>query len=415
MHKPVSKTILPNGLTLLVQPLPSLASVSVGLQLLSGSREESPAEAGLTHLIEHLLFQGTGKRSMRELSRVISAVGGQLDACTGRESMTLYTKVPPQHLGLALDVMADMIFNSALRPSSLAKEKAVITEEINMVDDTPDELIHDLFLQALWPNQGLGRAILGSLDNLNQFTIPLIKAFMQRYFDPSNMILAVAGKVSPARVSALAKTYFAVSGVAHADGQVYPGEESQPSQPLWEKRTLEQVHLCLGVKAFAYADPRRVAAIALSTILGGGANSRLFYEIRERRGLAYAVYSFTDFFRDTGLIGVYAACQKKNFAQTMAVIKEQIDHLVSRGVTAAELADVKAQLKGNLQLSLESSSSFMWSMLQQETYLHQQPSLGSVLKTIDQLTRQDLKKIAQTLFSNQSLIPAVLGPYPKKI
>ncbi len=414
MRKAIVRQLLPNGLTLLVQPLPSLSSVSVGLQLLSGSREETPQEAGLTHLIEHLLFQGTAGRSMRELSRVISAVGGQLDACTGRESMTLYSKVPPEHLGLALDVTADMIFDPAFRPASLAKEKAVIAEEINMVDDTPDELIHDLFLQALWPGQGLGRSILGSLANLNRFTIPEIKNFMKRFFKPSNMILAVAGRVSAAKVLSLANTYFA-TGRPSTPVTTWLQEKNQPARPLWEKRQLEQVHLCLGVKAFAYADPRRLGAIALSTILGGGANSRLFYEIRERRGLAYAVYSFVDFFRDTGMIGVYAACQKKNFTRTMTVIKEQIGRLVKYGVSTSELDDVKAQLKGNLKLSLESSSSFMWSMLQQESYLKKQPSLASVLKSIDRLTQQDLKKIAQTLFAHQPLVPAVLGPYSQKI
>lgn len=414
MFKPVQKKIYPNGLVLLVQSLPQVSSVSVGVQINTGSREEHDDDAGLCHLIEHMVFQGTRKRSIRQLSRIISVVGGQIDACTGREATVIYSKVPQEHVGLAVDVIADMLFHSTLTNENLIKEKAVINEEIRMVDDTPDELIHDMFIQALWPGQSLGRTILGSQETLQQLDREKIKAFMKLHFQPKQMIVSLAGQLSFKDAQTLVEKHFISKQMTLPEIEPDSVTE-QPPQSIWKRRSQEQVHLCAGIRTFPYADSRRLSLMALSTILGGGTNSRLFYEIRERRGLSYVVYSFTDFYRDAGLMGIYVACHPKNLEETLLVIKKQINKIAKEGVTDSELKDVKEQLKGNLKLSLETTSSHMWHMLYHETYLEKQPSLDDLLNEVDQLTKSDLRQVARDCFLNQPLTLAVLGPYHKKI
>lgn len=414
MYKAVKKIKCPSGLVLLVQPISHVASVSVGLQINVGARDERMCESGIGHLIEHMLFQGTSKRSVKSLGRIISAVGGQLDACTGRESTVIYAKLPAEHLSLALDVIADMIFHSTLDPVQLRKEKAVINEEIRMVEDTPDELIHDLFSQALWPKQSLGRSILGTKRSLARINRSQIKDFLQSHYQPNQMILSIAGQVTVPQCQTLVEKWFRPKK-QRPQSVSCPSEITSPSQSIWKKQRLEQVHACLGVTTFPYADARRLALIALSTILGGGANSRLFFSIREQRGLSYNTYTFTDFYRDTGLFGVYIACHRKKLNTAMNIIKYELNKVVKHGVSERELKDVKNQLKGNLIISMESTSSYMWSMLNHETYQKSHPTMKQLLLDIDQLTGQALKQVACDCFKNRSLIAAVLGPFSQPI
>ncbi len=409
----MQREVFSNGLTLLIQPLPGLVSVSLGLSVKTGSRDEARPEMGWSHLIEHMLFQGTVRRSMRELARVLTAVGGYLDACTGRESTTYYAKVPSAHLSLALDVISDMLTNYRFNPRGLEKEKRIILEEIGMYEDTPDELIHDRFAQALWPRHPLGRPILGTRAGLKNVTCRELRAFMRRHYQPPRMILAIAGNVRSAEACKLAKKYF-----GNLSGQ---GKIAEPGPPVpapvfkarREQRRLEQLHICLGVKGLAYGDKRRLTAAALSNILGAGSNSRLFYEVREKRALAYSIYSFMDFFRDTGVAGIYLACNPGKLKHVMQIVCDELRRISTRLISDQEWHDVREQMQGGLLLSLESSSSHMWQMLQEEDYLQKHSSIPAVLRALGRISKQDILNLARDLFLESPMTSAMIGPLPK--
>lgn len=405
-----SRVTLPNGLLVLVQPLPHLASVSLGLNVAVGSRDERESERGLSHLIEHMVFQGTRRRDTRELSRVLSAVGGNLDAATGRESTTYYAKVPAPHFNLAVDVIADMVRRPLLPARELEKEKKVILEEIRMVEDAPDELVHDLLFQALWPRHPLGWPILGTRARLRAVRRPDLAAYMARHYRPDQMILAAAGRITPAAAVAAAHKYL---GSITARAAAAPAASALPApaaHALIRRRPLEQVHVCLAVRGLAYASPQRLAALALNNILGGGPSSRLFYEIRERRALVYAIYSFLDFYRDTGLTGVYLACHPRNLSEALKRIREQLHRLEFAPITRQEWRDVREQMRGNLLVSMESTSTHMWNLLQQEMYLQAHPTPLAVLREVQRLSRADLAAAARSLFRQTSVCVSAIGP-----
>ncbi len=368
---------------------------------------------GWSHLIEHMLFQGTRRRSMRELARVLTAVGGYLDACTGRESTTYYAKVPASHLSLALDVISDIITNYRFNPHSLEKEKRIILEEIGMYEDAPDELIHDLFAQALWPNHPLGRPILGTRAGLKNVTCRDLRAYLQRHYQPSEMMLAIAGNVRNLKASRLAKQYFG--------NLVNQGRSSEQGPPVpapafksrRQHRRLEQLHICVGVKGLPYADKRRLTAVALSNILGAGSNSRLFYQVRERKALAYSVYSFMDFFRDTGVAGIYMACHPGKLKHAMQIVRDELRRIATRLISDREWHDVREQMQGGLLLSLESSSSHMWQMLQEEDYLQKHSGIPAVLRALNRISKQDILNLARDLFLEAPITSAMIGPLPK--
>ena len=405
-----TRVTLPNGLLVLVQPLPHLASVSLGLNVAVGSRDESESERGLSHLIEHMVFQGTARRDTRELSRVLTAVGGHLDAATGRESTTYYAKVPAPHFTLALDVIADMLRRPRLPLRELRKEKRVILEEIRMVEDAPDELVHDLLFQALWPRHPLGWPILGTRARLRTMRRRDLAAFMARHYRPDQMILAVAGQITPAAAVAAARKLFGPLAARAAARAEAPDLPAPAAHAFIRRRPLEQVHVCLGVRGLAYASPQRLAALALNNILGGGPSSRLFYEIRERRALVYAVYTFVDFYRDTGLAGIYLACHPRNVSEALKRIREQVPRLDAAPVTRQEWQDVREQMRGNLLVSMESSSTHMWNLLQQEMYLGFHPTPFAVLGEIEKLSKPALASAAKTFFRQTLVCAAAVGP-----
>ncbi len=411
--EPIQREVFSNGLTLLVQPLPGLVSVSVGLSVKTGSRDETRQEMGWSHLIEHMLFQGTRRRSMRELARVLTAVGGYLDACTGRENTTYYAKVPASYLSLALDVISDMLTNYRFNSSSLEKEKRIILEEIRMYEDAPDELIHDRFAQALWPNHPLGRPILGTRAGLKNVTCRDLRKYLQRHYQPPNLILAIAGNVRPAEASKLAKRYFGKPAQQEERAEPGPPVAALAFKSRKEHRRLEQLHICIGFKGLPYEDKRRLTAAALSNILGAGTNSRLFHEVRERRALAYSIYSFMDFFRDTGAAGVYLACHPRKFKHAMQIVHDELRSISTRLITDQEWHDVREQMQGGLLLSLESSSSHMWQMLQEEDYLQKHAGIPAVLRALGRISKQDILDLARDLFLEAPMTSAMIGPLPK--
>ncbi len=406
---------MPNGLTIVVKSLPHLASVSVGLSVDIGSRDEQPHESGLSHLIEHMVFQGTRRRSTRELSRVISAVGGNLDACTGRESTAYYAKVPSRYFHLALDVLSDMLRAARFQPAKLKKEKQVILEEIRMYEDTPDEYAHDLFFQALWPKHPLGRSILGTRETLLNLKRPQVMDFLQRHYHPGRIILAVAGNIQPATVVQAARQYLGSMPLAKRSGTEAPPARWLGGRHLLRRRKLEQVHLCLGVGGLPYTHKQRWVALALSNIMGGGPNSRLFYEVREQRALVYTIYSFMDFYRDTGLAGLYLACHPRKARRAVRLVRDILYRLTTRPITDQELRDVREQMCGNYLISLETSSTHMWNMIQHEMYLHRHPKQKAILKSIMQITKSDILSLARSFFQRAPVASAIIGPVPNKL
>jgi predicted Zn-dependent peptidase len=415
--KKFERCLLDNGLTLLIQSLPSLTSASLGVVLNTGSRFENGAEAGLSHLLEHMMFQGTPRRDTRELSRVLNAVGGNLDAYTSRESTAYYAKVPAIHLELAMNVLADMLSHSSFTPRSLEKEKSVIYEEIRMYEDEPEELVHDLFSQTLWPKHALGRPIIGTRSQVKRHTRTGLRQYWQAHYRPERMLVSVAGNVSVDAVKKMTRRFFGS----------WPRESSfkrapiQPVPPVRSTRSLtvrkqEQVHICLGTQSIPYSDPRRLALLGLSNVLGGGTNSRLFYEVRERRALAYSVYSFLDFYHDAGVAGVYAACHPRKTKETMEVIESEIHRLLTRPISRQEWLDLREQMKGNLLLSLENSSTHMWRMVQNEMYLKMHPTLKATLRAIERLSREEVQQVARDVFGVRPITVTAVGPiFPRQV
>jgi len=403
------RTILANGLTVLVQPLAHLASVSVGLCVTTGSRDETPSETGMSHLVEHMLFQGTRRRDTRELARVISAVGGNLDACTGRESTAYYAKVPARFFRLAMDVLSDMIMNSRFTSAHLQKEKQIIFEEIRMYEDTPDELVHDLLFQAFWPRHALGRSILGTRKNLLAIKRRDLLAFTRSHYQPGRMILAVAGNVSPEEVVKSAIHYFGSMSSFDAEQTSAAVAPKPVFNQIIRSRDLEQVHVCLGILGLPFSDQRRIYALALSNVLGGGTNSRLFFEVREKRALVYTIYSFMDFYRDTGIGGVYFACHPGKVKETLKIVQAELYRISTQLITDRELKDVREQMRGSYLISLESSSTHMWNMIHQEMYLKKHPDQATILETIARIRKSDIRKLAQSMFLNVPIAVAAIG------
>jgi len=402
---------LDNGFTLLVQALPARTSASLGVVINTGSRHEGVPEAGLSHMLEHMVFQGTPRRDTQELSRVLNAVGGSFDAFTSRESTAFYAKVPSVHLTLAMDVIGDILANSTISPRHLEKEKKIIYEEIRMYEDEPEEVVHDVFARTLWPDHPLGRPIIGTRRQVQRHTRADLMRFWKAHYRPENMLIAVAGNVDPEQVKKLAQRFFGHWPQQGAPTVTVPGRvpDVQPKIEIVARKQ-EQVHVCLGAQTFPYADARRLALLGLSNVLGGGTNSRLFYEVRERRALVYSVYSFLDFYKETGIAGVYAACHPRKLKETVEVIQAQIHDLVSRPISDREWKDLREQMKGNLLLSLESSSAHMWRMVQQETYLSGHPSLASTLKGIERITREEVQQAARDIFGTRALTLSAVGP-----
>ena len=398
----------------MIKPLRGAASVAVGLISPHGSRHERDQEAGLSHLAEHMYFQGTRRRDNRELSRVINAVGGTLDAYTSREAAAFYPKVPAAHFSLALDVLADMFAASRFDPVLLEKEKRIILEEIRMYEDEPEDRVHERFARTLWPRHGLGRPILGFRRVLRNVRRGDLTAFVRRHFQPRDLIMAVAGRVDPDDAEDSVRRLFA--SLPNHPGRPNGGPPAPPpaAGAGLERRDYEQVHLCLGCQGIAYQDPRRAAVVGLANILGGGTHSRLFYEVRERRGLAYSVYTFMDFYRDTGSFGVYAACSPSKVFETLEVLKTELRRVVDRTVSEQELTDLKEQLRGNLLLSLENTSTHMWRMVQHESYLGRQESVAQTLRAIERLTRNDIRSIARELLLQRPLAISAVGNLPRK-
>jgi predicted Zn-dependent peptidase len=406
------RQVLDNGVRVVSERLPSVRSVSIGIWVDVGSRDERRGEEGLSHFIEHMVFKGTRRRSAEAISREIDALGGELNAFTSRECTTFYAKVLDEHVGPGIDLLADLFHHSRFDPKELTKEKQVVLDEIRMVEDDPEEFLHDLHTKNAFRAHPLGRPILGEAATIEALRRDQLVAYRSHHYRPSQVVVSVAGNFQfGPLLERLASAFGGRWGTGPAAGGRRP-PTIRPGLHLRPKR-LEQVHLCIGLKGVSQADPDRYAAYALNVILGGGVSSRLFQEVREKRGLAYSIYSSLQCFTDSGLMTVYAGARPAAAPRVLRLIQGELRRLRARPVGRAELARARSQMKGNLMLGLESTSSRMSKAAKDEIYLGRHIPLAEVMKAIDRVSADQIWRLSRNLFDDRYLTVTALGPLKK--
>jgi len=402
------KTVLQNGIRVITEEIPYLKSVSIGVWVVTGSRDEQPDENGISHFIEHLLFKGTEKRTAFDIAKEIDSVGGTLNAFTGREYTCFYAKVIDNNLRLAIDLLSDIFLNSLLDPKDVEKERMVILQEIKMVEDTPDDYVHDLFNRFCWGDHPLGFPIFGTSDLVQSFQRERLYRYLKEKYQPTRIIVCAAGNVHHQEV--VDRIGMTLGQIRQTDGALDRMKpDSTFTTRLW-KRDSEQVHLCLGTNGLQYSHSLRFASYLLNTILGGGMSSRLFQEIRENRGLAYSVYSYLPTYMDAGLMVVYAGTSENSFEEVINLILEEFRRLKAEPYRNGELDTAREQLKGNLLLSLESSDNLMTRLAKNEIYFDSYLPVEKILKGIDEVKEEEVRSLASDLFSDKSYCLTVLGP-----
>lgn len=407
-NQAIHKTRLRNGLVIVSEQMPHVRSVSFGVFLRSGSRHETKARHGLTHFIEHALFKGTAQRTAAEIAAETDALGGNLDAFTGREIVGYYNKVLDQHIPRAFELLADLVTAPAFDPIELEKERNVIIEEIKMVEDTPDDLIFDLFCDSFYPDHPLGRTILGTPESLATFSRKKIRAYYDDVYRPDNFVLAVAGNITHEAAVELAKEYF---GHLKPRGERLRASCPRPAAPivLRHKPDLEQSHLLIGAPCPSLVSADRYAVNLLSTILGGGMSSRLFQSVREDRGLVYSVFASVSSFVDCGYFNIYAGASTGHLRETLQVTMEELRRLKREPIPADELRRNQDQLKASLVLNLESSSSRMSNLAQQEMTFGRFFSPAQVEAGVERVTSADLQRLANQIFRTEAMAATALG------
>jgi len=399
---------LPSGLRLVTESMPHVRSVSVGVWLDRGSRHESDDEAGVAHFVEHMLFKGTERRTAQQIAETIDSIGGQLDAFTAKEYVGYYIKVLDEHLPLAIDLLADMVMRPALQPTDVTREQGVILEEIKMVEDAPDDLVHEVFLQQFWNRHPLGRPILGTPETVRSFTSHGLRTYFERTYLAPNVVIAAAGHLEHARLREMAERAFGELP-ARSDSAASEPPAVEPGVVIREK-DLEQSHICLGTRAYPQAHDDRHAILVLNTILGGSMSSRLFQHIREERGLAYAVWSSLLSYSDAGTLSIYAGCADDKVTEVIDLTLDELKQLRVEPVDPTELQRAKDHLKGSLMLNLESTSSRMSQLARQELVFGRQFTLDEILGGIDAVTADDVLRVSQDLFADGAAVATIVGP-----
>jgi len=407
----VERSVLPNGLTVVSEHVPGVRSVSLGAWVRSASLHEAAAEMGVSHMLEHLCFKGTERRTAKEIALSLESLGGSLDAYTAREQICFQARVLDEHLAEAVDVIADVMFRPLLRDADLQLERKVVLEEISMVEDTPDDIVFDLHNSALWGDHPYGYSILGTRSTVAALGISSVRALHARAFHPSHVVVAAAGNIEHQRlVDALA-----TAGWADLPQRPIPaGAPAPPVQfaPVQRHvaRDSAQAHIVFGSPTLAHSDPRREALILVDTLLGGGMSSRLFQRVREELGLAYSVYAFQSFHRDTGMHGVYAGTAPESAEQAVNAIRSELARIAATGISADELAMGKQQLKGQITLSMESVSSRMYRAAAGDLFGEPWLPLDALLAQVDAVTLDGARDVCASFFQPDRQTVVHLGP-----
>ena len=404
----IHREVLPNGLIVLSEEMSHIRSISIGIWLKTGSRDEVAELNGISHFLEHMVFKGTTSRSARDIARQVDSIGGNMDAFTSKETICFNIKVLDEHLPLAIDILSDLVLNPVLEPRDINREKGVILEEIKMDEDNPDYLVHEIFTQNFWKGHPLGRPILGTKETVRSFEQSKLFDFYHHRFVPNNMIIAAAGNLKHERFAELIREHFA--GLKHVpNGFHQPEPAVTPRIITRNKKSLEQVQLCVGVPSHPISHEKRYVSYVLNTVLGGGMSSRLFQKIREDQGLVYAIYSDLNPYRDTGCLSIYAGTSLESTPKVVDSIVAEFRELKSEAILAEELRRAKDQLKGSLMLSLESSTSRMSNLARQQMYFERFFSLDEIIDQIEAVTADQVAEMASSLFHPDKVAITVLG------
>jgi len=408
------KTVLDNGVTVITEPMDSVRSITLGIWFAVGSRDESAPEAGMSHFMEHMMFKGTPTRSARTISEEFDRIGAELNAFTSKEYTAYYSRFVDEHLDRAFDILADMVVNANLDDPSCISEREVVIEEIARMEDTPDDQIHELFSNALWPEHPIGLPILGSRETVGGFDHLQSVAFRNRHYLTGNAVVAAAGNVDHDALVKLAESK--LGGMAGGPRSVRPVAHavSVPRLTVLHKDT-EQAHICYGVSTMNAHHPDRFALSLLDAVLGGGMASRLFQEIREKRGLAYSVYSFSALYQDTGEFAVYAGTRPSNAEEVVGLIRTELDRVASDGVTPDELDRVRQATAGHLVLGMESTRNRMTRLGRNEVTGGEILSADEIMERYEAVTMDDLRRVSAEVLSAEKVL-AVIGPFtPEKL
>ncbi|MBW1607315.1 MAG: insulinase family protein [Deltaproteobacteria bacterium] len=412
MRREIHKTTLNNGIKIVSQNMPHFHSVSMGVWVNVGAREESPEESGLSHFIEHMIFKGTQRRTAYQIAKAFDSIGGQTNAFTSAENTCYHAKVMDTHLDIMVDILSDIFLNSVFNEKEVENERAVILQEIGMMEDSPDDYIHFLSGINFWGKNSLGRSVLGNRENIRNFDSDALKGFFSRFYQPERIIISAAGNLEHNHLVDIAGPVFE----SIRPGNGFPDRMTSDGrcQVDVHYKDLEQVHICLGTKGMSITDPRKYEYSLLNTILGGNMSSRLFQEIREKRGFAYAVYSFISSYVDTGMFGVYAGVHPDNAFKSVELILKEIFKIKKVRIDPDELRYAKEFTKGNLMLASESNDNQMVRMAQNETHYGRYIPLEEVVNKIEAVTEDDICNLAETLFPAHRFALTLLGPVTDK-
>jgi predicted Zn-dependent peptidase len=404
----IRRAVLPNGLILITEEMQHIRSISIGIWVRTGSRDEDPQWNGISHFVEHMVFKGTKHRSAEAIARQVDSIGGNIDAFTAKECVCFNIKVLDEHLPIALDVLSDLVRNPVFGAEDISRERGVILEEIKMDEDSPDYLVHEIFTQNFWKDHPLGKPILGTKETVRKFERDPVLDFYKQRFVPGNLVVSAAGHLKHEEfVELVTKHFEPMKPVKNGFHSSQPAIASRIV--LRNKKALEQVQICLGVPSHPIAHARRHASYILNTVLGGGMSSRLFQNIRERQGLAYSIYSDLTPYRDTGCMSVYAGTSRESAVKVVTSIVSEFRKLKSEPVPEEELRRAKDQLKGSLMLSLESSTARMSNLARQEMYFDHFYTLDELIERIESVTSAELQELANEFFRTESIAVTVLG------
>jgi predicted Zn-dependent peptidase len=406
----IERTRLDSGLRVVTESLPALRSAAIGFWVGTGSRDEADDLAGASHFLEHLLFKGTDGRSAAEIAHAVESCGGDMNAFTAHELTTYYVRVPDERLELALEILSDIVWSPALREDDVDSERQVILEEIRMRDDAPEDLVHDVFAEAIFPAHPIGREVIGSPETIGAMSPATIAAFHAEHYHPSNVVVAAAGNLEHQRVVELVEKCQPTTFGTRPPREAWPGGPG-PKPLAVLRRDTEQAHVVLGVRALRTDDPDRYALGILNQALGGGMSSRLFQEIREKRGLAYTVYSYRAAYQETGALAVAAGTGPERLDALLDVVDQELRRLVAdRGLTDRELDAAKGHLTGSLALSLESSSSRMHRLGRSEMTLDEVPTLDDLVAEVNKVGADDIARVVERVMATDERTLAVVGP-----
>jgi predicted Zn-dependent peptidase len=410
-----AKTVLDNGIRVVSHEMQDHRSVSIGIWVENGSRHESEAQNGISHFIEHLLFKGTERRSAAQIAEEMDAVGGVINAFTSKEHTCYYAKVLDENLPLAIDLLSDIFLHSSFNAEEIERERSVILQEISQAEDTPDDYVHDLFSLDFFKDHPIARPICGREATVNGFQRDDFVNFFRSRYLPKRVIVAAAGKINHnALVAEMAARLGKVG--EHSDGKAGPVIDGERKPEMGSGvyphcKELEQVHLCMGMAGISQSDPQRYPAYVLNTLLGGGMSSRLFQEIREKRGKAYSVYSFSSSYHDAGYLGVYAGTSVEAAEEVVQLVLAELDKLAKNGISDDELRRTQGQLVGSMMLGLESTDSWMSHVARNEIYFGKTISTDEICQRIRAVSRDDVAALANRLFRPEAMTLTLLGDF----